>query len=186
MKVLVASRNPVKLQACQQAFEHVFPLQEVVATGMEVKSGVSDQPKGTQETRQGAENRVQELLQRQLKADFYVGIEGGITQIEQSIYAFAWIVVSNGTQKAEACTAHFQLPDKVTELIHSGLELGDANDQVFGEHNSKQKGGAIGLLTEESITRKALYIPAVEMALIPFRPENASLYGKQNRRYQVK
>lgn len=178
MKVLVASRNPVKLQACQQAFEHVFPYVNITVAGIEVESGVSDQPSGIVETRQGSENRVQELLHSQFEADFYAGIEGGITQIEERIYAFAWIVVSDGKQKADACTAHFQLPDKVTELIHRGLELGDANDQVFGEQNSKQKGGAVGLLTGGSITRTALYVPAIEMALIPFRPENASLYGK--------
>ena len=178
MKVLVASTNPVKLQACQQAFENVFPLENPEVSGVEVQSGVSDQPLGVEETRKGAENRVQVLLQSHVKSDFYVGIEGGITQTEERIYAFAWMVVSDGKKMADACTAHFQLPDKVTRLINQGLELGDANDQVFGEKNSKQKGGAVGLLTGGSITRTTLYVPAIEMALIPFRPENAALYDK--------
>ncbi len=178
MKVLVASRNPVKLRACQQAFTHVFPLETQEVTGIEVKSGVSAQPSGIEETRQGAQNRVQALLQSRFNADYYVGIEGGITQIETRIYAFAWIVISNGKQIADACTAHFPLPDKLTALIKQGLELGDANDIVFGEQNSKQKGGAIGLLTAGSISRAALYVPAVEMAMIPFRPENAKLYSR--------
>ena len=52
------------------------------------------------------------------------------------------------------------------------MELGDADDQVFGTHNSKQKGGAVGLLTHQLIDRTAYYREAIILALIPFvQPE---------------
>jgi non-canonical (house-cleaning) NTP pyrophosphatase len=53
--------------------------------------------------------------------------------------------------------------------VRQGKELGEADDQVFGRHNSKQQEGAIGLLTGRVIDRTALYEEAVVMALIPFK-----------------
>jgi inosine/xanthosine triphosphatase len=32
-----------------------------------------------------------------------------------------------------------QLPPKIVELLQQGMELGDADDIVFGQTNSKQK-----------------------------------------------
>jgi non-canonical (house-cleaning) NTP pyrophosphatase len=48
------------------------------------------------------------------------------------------------------------------------MELGEADDLVFGQINSKQQNGAIGILTNDLIDRESLYRPAVIMALIPF------------------
>ncbi|HYQ57160.1 MAG TPA: DUF84 family protein, partial [Draconibacterium sp.] len=62
----------------------------------------------------------------------------------------------------------FQLPPKIAELIAQGYELGDANDILFKQKNSKQKTGAVGLLTGNRINRTALYKQAVELAIVPF------------------
>jgi non-canonical (house-cleaning) NTP pyrophosphatase len=88
--------------------------------------------------------------------------------------AFAWIVISDGEKTGKARTASFFLPSEVAKLVHQGMELGDADDQVFKKSNSKQKNGAVGLLTNDAITRKSLYLPAVQMAFIPFL--NPKLY----------
>lgn len=88
--------------------------------------------------------------------------------------AFAWIVISNGIQTGKARSAGFFLPPEVTKLVHDGMELGDADDVVFRKNNSKQDNGAIGLLTNNVITRKTLYLPAVQMAFVPFL--NPELY----------
>ena len=58
------------------------------------------------------------------------------------------------------------LPPEVCRLISEGIELGEADDIVFGKSNSKQSNGAIGLLTQDLITRTTLYIPAILMALV--------------------
>jgi len=66
------------------------------------------------------------------------------------------------------------LPAKVSHLIAGGMELGTANDIVFNVDNSKQKTGAVGLLTHSRIDRVELYKHAVTLALIPF--VNPDLY----------
>ncbi|HKK09897.1 MAG TPA: inosine/xanthosine triphosphatase [Bacteroidales bacterium] len=178
MKVLVASLNPVKVDACQQAFTRFFPDEEIRVSGEKTPSGVSEQPFSEAETLGGAVNRAELLRSQNPDADYVVGIEGGVEQRFDELWAFAWVVVSNGSKSGKGTTARFPLPGKVKELLDEGLELGDANDQVFSQHNSKQQGGAIGLLTGDLITRKELYVPAVIMALIPFRKENTTLYAE--------
>jgi non-canonical (house-cleaning) NTP pyrophosphatase len=54
------------------------------------------------------------------------------------------------------------------------MELGEADDVVFGTDNSKQKMGAVGLLTKGLTNRAQYYEEAVQKALIPYM--NPSLY----------
>ncbi|MDX1285117.1 MAG: DUF84 family protein [Draconibacterium sp.] len=43
---------------------------------------------------------------------------------------------------------------------------------VFEKRNSKQKNGAVGILTNDRVDRTALYKQAIQLALVPFiKPE---------------
>ncbi len=169
LHIIVASQNPVKISAVEKAFEVAFPSVSLKVEGKKIPSEVSDQPYGDEETYEGAFNRASGAKKRVPEADFWVGVEGGIGRNQDQIEAFAWMVIigSHG-QKGQARTASFQLPPAVIELLTQGYELGDANDRVFGQLHSKQKGGAVGLLTEGRIDRASLYAHALLLALIPF------------------
>ncbi|MGB0931621.1 MAG: GNAT family N-acetyltransferase [Chitinophagales bacterium] len=114
------------------------------------------------------------------EADFWVGIEGGLTyNIAGKMEAFAWIVVLSKAFPAligKSRTASFEIAAPIAALIHEGYELGHADDLVFGESNSKEKNGATGLLTENVMNRVLLYKAAVILALIPFK--NSDLYSR--------
>lgn len=172
MKIIVASTNPVKIEATFLGFTSYFAGVEV--EGVSVESGVSDQPMTDAETLRGARNRVENIKQHFVDADFWVGIEGGIQKDENVLTAFAWVVILNRSKKGESRTTSFQLPIKVQELIEQGIELGVANDILFEKENSKQKMGAVGILSNEQISRTQLYTQSVQLALIPFL--NAELY----------
>ncbi len=167
LKIAVASRNPVKLEAAKEALK-VFLKEEYVTTGVAVESCVSDQPMSDAETLTGAMNRVKNAQRQFPGFDFYIGLEGGVERSSSGLMSFAWIVIDNGEQCGKARTAAFFLPPRVAELVYQGYELGHADDMVFAKQNSKQQNGAIGLLTDDVISRKNLYIPAVQMAFIPF------------------
>lgn len=166
MKIVVASENPVKIKAVESGFKSFF--QEFQVEGVETASGVSAQPLTEKETLTGARNRVAEARRTITDADFWIGIEGGIQAMEKGLAAFAWIVISSAGKSGEARTATFLLPEKVSHLVAGGLELGAANDLVFNASNSKQKNGAVGLLTHNAVDRQDLYRQAVILALIPF------------------
>eukprot|EP00055_Hartaetosiga_balthica_P015894 m.97452 g.97452 ORF g.97452 m.97452 type:complete len:184 (+) comp8986_c0_seq9:132-683(+) len=170
-RVCVASTNPVKLAGVKGAFEKMFPEQEYEFVTAKAPSGVSDQPMGDDETLLGAKNRASNARKMVPDCDFYCGLEGGCTLEENDrMQCFAWIVIQDcdGKQEGVARTGMFYLPPKVVELVKDGLELGHANDKVFKKNGSKQQGGAVGLLTNNTVTRQYYYEQTIVLALIPF------------------
>lgn len=161
------------MDAVREGLSVFFP-EAIEVVGVSVESGVSDQPMSDSETLTGAENRVKQALNKFPGSDYYVGLEGGVEQTASGLMAFAWMIISDGKNIGRARTAGFFLPPKVAKLVHEGMELGHADDVVFNKSNSKQQNGAVGLLTKDAITRKSLYVPAVQMAFIPFL--NPELY----------
>ncbi len=169
MKVVVASHNPAKIRAVNDAFTLQFSNETIELIPLSVESGVSEQPLSDKETRLGARNRAQNACKLQPEADFWVGLEGGIETIDGQLMAFAWMaIVGDGRKIGEARTVTLPLPPAVSALIDEGLELGDANDRVFSTVNSKHQGGAFGLLTHGVHTRESVYAQALLIALVPF------------------
>ncbi|WKV12102.1 inosine/xanthosine triphosphatase [Marivirga harenae] len=167
-KSIVASKNPVKIEATKAAFKKMFPEREIRCEGVSVSSEVRDQPMSQQETLAGAEKRALNAQREIPNADFWIGIEGGIHDDEFGMQAFAWIVVLSKNAASQAQTAVFYLPEPIAKMVREGVELGDADDLYFGRSNSKQKEGAVGILTNGEIDRKTYYEHAMVMALIPF------------------
>ena len=168
--ICVASLNPVKLRASLAAFQRIFPEREFCVRGLDAPSGVSDQPMSHAETMQGATNRVDHARAAMPDADFWVGIEGGIEDSETDMRCFAWTrILDRDGREGRGQTAVFYLPREVAMQVRAGLELGHAVDAVFGLDNSKQAGGAIGVLTDDVIDREAYYVHAVIMALVAFK-----------------
>jgi inosine/xanthosine triphosphatase len=172
--ILLASNNPVKVQAALNGFQRMFPEEEFTIRQISVPSGVSVQPFSDKETYQGAVNRVDAAFKLDPQADYWVGIEGGVEEEDGELSAFAWIVIRSKNRYSKSRSGSFQLPKKLADLIHLGMELGEADDIVFNRSNSKQANGAIGILTGDVIDRTELYQHAVILALVPFK--NDGLY----------
>ncbi len=168
--IIVASQNPVKVNSTLEAFQRVFPDDTFDVSGVAVPSDVSDQPMTHRETMQGAFNRATHARKAQPDADYWVGIEGGIEDTDMGMQCFAWVIILSTVDKVgRGQTAIFYLPLEVATLVRQGVELGHADDQVFGRENSKQSNGAIGLLTADAVDRTSYYVQAVIMALVPFK-----------------
>ncbi|MBP9732314.1 MAG: inosine/xanthosine triphosphatase [Candidatus Magasanikbacteria bacterium] len=174
-KVIVASKNPVKINSAKLAFERMFPDSQFEVVGIPAPSEVPDQPFGDEETLMGATNRAKNAYAANPDADFWVGMEGGIERRGDDMEVFAWMVVkSKDNTWGKGKTGSFFLPKPIIELINQGIELAVADDQVFGRSNSGQKNGATGLLTGDVIDRTEYYVHATVLALIPFK--NPELY----------
>ncbi|MGY6558948.1 MAG: inosine/xanthosine triphosphatase [Nitritalea sp.] len=176
LHIIVGSKNPVKQASVQDGFSQAF-LADLLVQGLEVDSGVAEQPFGDADTFQGALNRAQNAKNAFPEADYWVGIEGGVGHIADELEAFAWVVVLNRAGKlGKARTSSFILPLVIQELVEQGMELGQADDQVFQRQHSKQGSGAVGILTKGALTRRTYYSQAVLLACIPFIQSN--LYGQ--------
>lgn len=176
-KILVASTNPVKINATLLGFKKLFPGERFKAEGIAVGSGVSDQPMTDEETLTGARNRATKARAQHPNYDYWVGIEGGADIFEGDTITFAWCVIMSKTRRGEAKSGSFLIPDKTEELMRTGLELSDADDIVFGRKNSKQQNGTVGILTDDAITRTTYYRDTIILALIPFK--NPHLFQKE-------
>jgi inosine/xanthosine triphosphatase len=170
MKILVGSRNPVKIASVEESFTKYFSTVDV--EGVEVNSGVSVQPVDD-ETYTGAHNRTLRLKElndsQKLDADFFVGIEGGITKQFDKWFAFGCIcIVDREGRVGFGLSPHFELPPSIIEKLLRGIELGDVMDEIMNQQNTKQKHGAIGFFTNGVMNRKELYIEGLKVAIIPF------------------
>lgn len=175
-KIVIASKNPIKINATLSGFQKMFPNEEFEIEEISAPSGVSDQPKNDSETFSGAWNRADNACKEKPNADFCVGIEGGIEEKNSDMEAFAWVVIrAKGGGFGKGRTGTFFLPPQIAELIKQGKELGEADDIVFGRANSKQENGAVGILTDNVVDRTKYYTEAVVLALIPFK--NKKLYN---------
>lgn len=168
MKIVVASQNPVKIAATREAFAALMPDANLEMLPISVASGVADQPGSDTETRLGARNRVMNACTALPDADYWVGLEGGIEVHDDRLMAFAWMAIQDRNKFSDARSATLPLPSAVKTLIDGGMELGDANDRVFSTVNSKQGGGAYGLLTDGRYTRESIYTQTLILALLPF------------------
>lgn len=167
-KVVVASQNPVKINATRKAFESAFPGEDFEIEGMNIPSFVPAQPMSDEETLEGAINRAENAKLARKTADFWVGIEGGIETDGEFMDAFGWIIVLSADMMGQTRSCTFPLPPYVVKKVLAGEELGHVNDEFFKMHNSKQGGGAVGSLTDNLVTRMDLYYQPLILALIPF------------------
>ncbi len=174
MKVIIASTNPVKIEATRRAFFEVFDGEDFVFQGVAISSEVSHQPMTDEETLRGATNRVRAARDQYTDADFWVGLEGGVEDINGELHQFSWTVVQakDGREGKGRSATYIAPPIYRDMVIKEHKDVGGVGDIVFGTKNSKQGPGASGLLTGGIIDRVELDRHATIFALIPWiKPE---------------
>ena len=170
IKVVVGTSNSLKVQAVKEAFSKAFN-EKVEVEKRSVKSGVPAQPFGD-DVFKGAINRAKACIEKG-EADFYVGIEGGIIEKLGKVMTFAAVCIIDSKGRMSIGTSgHFPLPKEVVGLVRRGKELGEAMDVLVGKEGIKYKEGAIGIFSKGMIDRKALYVHAIILTLIPFLSPN--------------
>ena len=106
MNIVVASANPAKISAVQLAFNQIFSSQTVECRGQSTASGVAAQPMSSEETLQGALNRLQAIATAVPDADYYVALEAGL----DGDCSFAWIAISHQGRISKTRSASLPLP----------------------------------------------------------------------------
>ena len=159
--IAVGSTNPVKVEAARCVMERVFG--DVTITAVDADSGVPEQPFG-EETLKGAVNRAKNALGRHWMA---VGIEAGVFEMYDGLYDVQHCaIVSQDGAVTIGMSSGFRYPDDVAQLVRSGLTVGEAMKQIFGENRGRSE-GAVGILSKGLIDRKELTEQSVKAAMIP-------------------
>lgn len=174
MIIAVGSKNPVKLEAVENGFRKVFPQESLDVIGVDVKSGVSEQPLSDVEMMKGAKNRAKAALNSVKSAEYGVGLEGGLNEHDGEWYGRSWmsIIDRSGTHGMGSSVSCY-IPPKMMKLVHEGKDLKTVCEELFGIQDIGRKEGYFGLLTNNAITRASGYSDGIVMALSNFvRPKN--------------
>ena len=176
MKLIsVGSKNPVKVNAVANVVRKIWPDAKIV--GVEVDSGISNQPKSDDEAISGAENRAIAAM-KQANADLSrnaesgkdtnfsmnvnlnkgvdlsIGLEGHILDTKHGMFVSGWAVaIDKHGKKGLGNGGHMLLPEKIAAEIRNGGELGPTADKILGFTNIKQNQGVVGVLTNGMIDR---------------------------------
>jgi inosine/xanthosine triphosphatase len=168
MIVAVGSLNPAKIEAARLAFGALWPERLEEVRGCDVTSGVAAQPMTDAEAILGARNRAARAMDDG-RADYGIGIEGGLEQTEGTWFNSGWAVVVDRTgREGVGSTLRMQVPLALMELVLAGRELGEACDLVFGRTDVKRAEGFVGIMTGNVIHRTGALCDAVIAALTPF------------------
>lgn len=169
MKILMGTENPGKIEGAKRAFEEYFDNVEI--EGIAVESEVGAQPINEQIFK-GARNRVKNLKQyakeNNIKADFYIASEAGITNLLGNWIDINSAVIEdeNGFQSV-GTSQGFPIPEKYIEEIKK-TELGKLMDRLFNGHNMGKSKGGINIITHDVVTRIDLTKNAFIMALTQY------------------
>ena len=174
MKVLIATKNPGKIEGAKRALEHYFENIEIL--GIPVNSNVSEQPVN-EEIYKGVKNRVKNLKsyakENDIEADLFLAIESGINNLlgPWLITNIAVIENNNGLE-SYGTSPSFPVPDDlVSDIISS--DLSQVMNKVFTQDNERHnRGGGIQLLTHDKISRIDLTESAFIMALTKYINED--------------
>ncbi|WP_273851096.1 DUF84 family protein [Guptibacillus spartinae] len=149
-QLVVGSKNPVKINAVKAHFHG-----EVI--GMEVDSGVAEQPWGDEETLLGAKQRARAALDKS-HADIGIGLEGGVQVINGSLYVCNWGALAdrNGIEVI-AGGARFPLPEIIRQKLEEGHVLGPVISEYASRADVSRKEGAIGIFTNGTVSRTDMY-----------------------------
>lgn len=174
MTIFVGSHNPVKVNAIVNAASETWP--DVTVEGIDVPSGISEQPFSDKETRVGAVNRaegalaqglkIQPALQKTPELVLGVGLEGGVFEHDGDVWSTVWVAVIdlNGSL-FEANGARFKVPPRIGQLLKDGQELGPLMSELVGEADIRKKQGMIGIITNSFVDRTEQYQGIAKMAI---------------------
>jgi len=177
MKFIVASKNPVKINAIKDAIQAKFPHASV--EGFEVESGVSAQPMTDEETMTGALNRARAVRSLALERKtitksekvLCIGLEGGVfhpsfIENKNELWSTVWVVVLDKEGNSYFSNgARFPLPDFMSELLLAGEEMGPSLGKRLKDPDLRKKEGMIGFLTDHFTNRTDEYTSIAKIAI---------------------
>lgn len=172
LRVAVGSQNPVKIQAVRDAISEVWPAANCL--GCSVESGVPAQPRSEEEAIRGATNRAMSACKK-LDANLGVGLEGYTVDTSHGMFLSAWVAIVRQEDLERkpipfglGSSGRLLVPNDLAEKIRHGDELGPLMDQATSQQNTKQKHGAVGVLTNGLINRQEGLRTGVLCALARF------------------
>ncbi len=187
-RIALGSDRAAKIMAVRASIARVAEIdaswRDASVVARAVKTDAPAMPLTDWELMTGARQRalaVQEILiQQNLEADLYVGLEGGFHSIsvegEWHTFLRGWAFVTNGERGSFGMSPSIEVPATIVKDVIGGKrELGLVIDEVAGVRDVRSRQGAWGVLSRDLITRSMSFEAALIAAFAPFY--NSALYS---------
>lgn len=174
MLISIGSKNPQKILAAKEGLEKYFQEENMSFIGLEVISGVSEQPFSLVEMLIGATNRAKGAYQKSL-SKLSVGFESGIEKIDAFGYVnFCVCALYDGKDTYQGISPGFKFPDKfVEEIKNKNVDMSQAlfNLGVTKDKKIGYTKGYVGMMTKDVSSRKEYMIQALNMAMMDYHTQ---------------
>lgn len=173
--IVLGSKNPSKIKALENIIHTYDNFKDAIITGVDVDSGVCDQPMSDEETIQGAKNRAK-LAFEKTNCNYSFGIESGFTLVPGTKDGYmeqTFCVVYDGNEFHIGSSAGFECPrDIMKYILEDKMDLSQASNAAGYSTDPElgKKQGIVGVLTHGKKTRTQYTEDAVIMAMIHLAP----------------
>lgn len=187
-RIALGSDRAAKIMAVRASIARVAEIdaawRDANVVARSVKTDAPAMPLTDWELMSGARQRalaVREILiEQNLGADLYVGLEGGFHSIsvegEWHTFLRGWAFVTDGRRGSFGMSPSIEVPAAIVKDVISGKrELGLVIDEVAGARDVRSRQGAWGVLSRDLMTRSMSFESALIAAFAPFY--NAELYS---------
>lgn len=153
MKFVIGTKNKAKVSAVEGWANKYLDLGEFEVIGVDVESGIADQPMSNEESLEGAINRAKNALLMEESAEYGVGLEGGVYYLSDRMFLNGWVaIVDKAGNVGVGSSQSIELPVSIRKRIEAGEELGPIMHSLH-DRDVRNLEGAFGILTNNQITR---------------------------------
>jgi inosine/xanthosine triphosphatase len=187
-RIALGSDRAAKIMALRASIARVAEIdsawRDATVVARSVKTDAPAMPLTDWELMSGARQRAlavrKILLEQDLDADLYVGLEGGFHSIsvegEWHTFLRGWAFVTDGEGGTFGMSPSIEVPAEIVKNVIQGKrELGLVIDEVAGVRDARSRQGAWGLLSRDLLTRSMSFEAALIAAFAPFY--NPALYS---------
>lgn len=166
LKIVVGTTSESKIRYLKEVLKEL----EIKAKlfSVEVQSGVSEQPKTTEETERGSINRAARAVEKVKDADFSMGIEVGYHKNRNAEYEmFCWVTIIDKDGYQISSQSHkFLLPKYYQEVLDNNFFV---NEHLDGYIKNKKSAPATKKHIDEIVKHRKPFIEnALKSALIRY------------------
>lgn len=179
MKIIIGTKNQKKIDVALGVFKSVLGVEDVTVEARDAQSGVPEAPHD-QETYQGAYNRATECF-KVGGADYYIGIESGLTERYGNMFEEAWaIVISHDGAERVGYSSGLMLPKTVVDRMNAGQKHNEIMAYFDKEFNLPDDNrDTWSRYTGGNISRQVSLEEALRNALIQVVHSERNLYNYQ-------
>jgi inosine/xanthosine triphosphatase len=190
-RIALGSDRAAKIMAVRASIARVAEIDsawaEANVVARSVKTDAPAMPLTDWELMSGARQRALAvraiLVEQNLEADLYVGLEGGFHSIsvdgDWHTFLRGWAFVTDGQRGSFGMSPSIGVPPAIVKRVIEGKrELGLVIDEVAGARDVRSRQGAWGVLSRDLLTRSMSFEAALIAAFAPFY--NPALYSSSS------